>query len=222
VGPSSSRTAAHARHRCRRGRSRLGSCSPFLKSCVPPLNPVAWDARPGRAPNIPAGRQRARRYSQIRCAFGPPDRVCRRERGETSLTRSKKRASSRGEVDDVKPGARQPESRRRPRREALALAAMTPTYRERLRVEGLVLAGAGALASAGLLIAVAEASDRAASTLGQLALVAVLLAILAPRSARRALASARPVEPGERLTGEPAVAAPADPARAGDAVRRGG
>ena len=80
---------------------------------------------------------------------------------------------------------------------------MTPTYRERLRAEGLVLAGAGALASAVLLIAVAAASDRAASTLGQLAFVTLLLAVFGPLSARRALAGARPVQPGEQLTGEP-------------------
>jgi hypothetical protein len=80
---------------------------------------------------------------------------------------------------------------------------MTPTYRERLRLEGLVLAGAAALACAVLLAGVPEASDRAPSTLGQLAFVALLLAVLAPRMARRALAGARPVQPGEQLTGQP-------------------
>ncbi|MEY2516965.1 MAG: hypothetical protein QOJ89_4323 [bacterium] len=80
---------------------------------------------------------------------------------------------------------------------------MPPTYRERLRLEGFVLAGAGALASALLLALVPQASARAASTIGQLAFVAVLLAVLAPRSARRSIASARPVTPGEQLTGEP-------------------
>lgn len=78
-----------------------------------------------------------------------------------------------------------------------------PTYRERLRLEGLVLASAGALGSALLLIAVPAASERSSSTIGQLAGVVLLLALLAPLAARRALAPARPIEPGERLTGQP-------------------
>ena len=80
---------------------------------------------------------------------------------------------------------------------------MPPTYRERLRVEGFVLAGAGALASALLLALVPQASDRAGSTIGQLVFVSLLLAVLAPRAARKSIASARPVTPGEELTGEP-------------------
>ena len=80
---------------------------------------------------------------------------------------------------------------------------MPPTYRERLRLEGFVLAGSGALASALLLALVPQASERAGSTLGQLAFVAILLAVLAPRSARRSIASARPVAAGEQVTGEP-------------------
>jgi len=78
-----------------------------------------------------------------------------------------------------------------------------PSYRERLRVEGLVLAGAGALTSALLLAGVPEASDRASSTIGQLAGVTLLLAVLSPLAARRALKRVRPVEPGEQLTGQP-------------------
>jgi hypothetical protein len=78
-----------------------------------------------------------------------------------------------------------------------------PTYRERLRVEGLVLAAAGALSSALLLAGVPKASDRASSTIGQLAGVTLLLAVFAPLVARRTLARARPAEPGEQLTGEP-------------------
>jgi len=80
---------------------------------------------------------------------------------------------------------------------------MTPTYRERLRVEGAVLAGAGAIASVLLMALAAQATDRAWSTIGQLAFVAVLLLVLAPRSAGRAIAGARPVAAGEQLTGEP-------------------
>lgn len=83
------------------------------------------------------------------------------------------------------------------------MTSVTPTYRERLRIEGAVLAGAGALVSVLLLVLVAQASERTSSTIGQLAVVAVLLAALAPRSARRAIAAARPVAPGEQLTGEP-------------------
>lgn len=80
---------------------------------------------------------------------------------------------------------------------------MTPTYRERLRLEGAALAGAGALASVLLLALVAQASDRPSSTIFQLAVVAVALSVLAPLGARRAIAGARPVAPGEQLTGEP-------------------
>jgi hypothetical protein len=80
---------------------------------------------------------------------------------------------------------------------------MTPTYRERLRIEGLVLAGAGAVACALLLVGVPQASDRPASTIGQLVFVAVLIAVIAPLLTRRALARARQVQPGEQLTGQP-------------------
>lgn len=80
---------------------------------------------------------------------------------------------------------------------------MPPTYRERLRLEGFVLAGAGALASALLLALVPQASERAGSTIGQLVFVAFVLAVLAPRAARKSIATARPVAPGEELKGEP-------------------
>ena len=80
---------------------------------------------------------------------------------------------------------------------------MTPTYRERLRLEGAVLAAAGALASVLLLALAPQASDRPSSTISQLAVVAVLLVVLAPLGARRSIAGARPVAPGEQLTGEP-------------------
>jgi hypothetical protein len=78
-----------------------------------------------------------------------------------------------------------------------------PTYRERLRVEGLVLAGSGALACAVLLAGIPEASERAASTIGQLAFVELLLAVLAPLTTRRALADAQAVPAGEPVTGNP-------------------
>jgi hypothetical protein len=80
---------------------------------------------------------------------------------------------------------------------------MPPTYRERLRVEGAVLAGAGASASVLLLAAVPEASERSASTIGQLVFVALLLLVLAPRSARRSIDGAQPVATADGLSGEP-------------------
>jgi len=80
---------------------------------------------------------------------------------------------------------------------------MPPTYRERLRVEGGVLAAAGALASALLLIAVPQASERALSTIGQLIVVTVLLLVLTPRGTRRSVEGARPLPAAEQVTGEP-------------------
>jgi len=78
-----------------------------------------------------------------------------------------------------------------------------PTYRERLRTEGVVLAAAGALASVLLLAFVADASERSASTIGQLVFVTILLLVLAPIAARRSVAGAEPVAAGMALTGEP-------------------
>ncbi len=79
-----------------------------------------------------------------------------------------------------------------------------PTYRRRLRVEGAVLAGAGALGCALMLTFVDAASERAFSTIGQLAFVTILIAALAPLLVRRSLARARPVARSEDgLTGQP-------------------
>jgi hypothetical protein len=78
-----------------------------------------------------------------------------------------------------------------------------PTYRERLRVEGGVLAGCGAAGSIALLATTDEAARMPLNTLGQLAVVAGMLRWLGPRSVRRALAAARPVAPGEDVSGEP-------------------
>lgn len=78
-----------------------------------------------------------------------------------------------------------------------------PTYRQRLRLEGTVLAASGALASVLLLTLVAEATERAASTALQIAFVAVLLAIAGPLYVRRWLAAAQPVADGAGLTGQP-------------------
>jgi mannose/fructose/N-acetylgalactosamine-specific phosphotransferase system component IIC len=80
---------------------------------------------------------------------------------------------------------------------------MAPTYRERLRVEGGVLAGAGALASLLLVATTSEATEHATSTAIQLAAVALLLVVLGPLGARRWMARARPLAPGEEPSGLP-------------------
>ncbi|HEX8156737.1 MAG TPA: hypothetical protein VF526_05065 [Solirubrobacteraceae bacterium] len=78
-----------------------------------------------------------------------------------------------------------------------------PSYRERLRVEGAVLAGAGAVATAVLLVGFDEASRRAGSTVAQIAGLVVLIAVLGPLAVRRWIARAQPVAEGAELTGEP-------------------
>lgn len=84
-------------------------------------------------------------------------------------------------------------------------AAVTPpTYRERLRLEGGVLAALGLAGSVALLALADGATDVPASTVGQLLLVALLLAIFAPRGAHAALASAEALaSPVEAGSGEP-------------------
>ncbi len=77
------------------------------------------------------------------------------------------------------------------------------TYRHRLRLEGGVLAAAGALGSALLLVFVDAASDRAVSTAAQLAVVAALLAVLGPIVLRRWLAAAAPARDGSAPSGAP-------------------
>lgn len=68
---------------------------------------------------------------------------------------------------------------------------MPPTYRERLRTEGLVLAACGVAGSAGILVAKTEQATRWPwNTIGQLAVVAGLLGWLGPRSLRRWMAAA--------------------------------
>jgi len=78
-----------------------------------------------------------------------------------------------------------------------------PTYRERLRLEGGMLAGAGALASVLLLALVSESSERAASTVIQIAFVSIVLVALGPRFLRRWLDEAKPIAPGTEPTGQP-------------------
>jgi hypothetical protein len=78
---------------------------------------------------------------------------------------------------------------------------MPPSYRERLRIEGLVLAACGAIGSVALVALVPESRRRPASTAGQLVALVVLLEWLGTRSVRRSIDNAREVEdPG---SGEP-------------------
>ena len=83
------------------------------------------------------------------------------------------------------------------------MSSTPPTYRERLRLEGAVLAAAGGLASVLLLAFADEAGERAASTALQIAFVTAVLAVVGPVLVRRWLAAARPVAPGAELTGQP-------------------
>ena len=80
---------------------------------------------------------------------------------------------------------------------------MPPTYRERLRVEGYALAGSGFLGSVLLLALTAQSKRWPLNTVGQLAGVAVLLAVLGPRVTGRALRAARAVRREALGSGEP-------------------
>src|SRR3954449_1841258 len=78
---------------------------------------------------------------------------------------------------------------------------MPPSYRERLRVEGLALAAIGAAGSAALLAFAPESRRRPASTVGQLIALAVLLEWVGTRKVRRWIDDADELDdPG---TGEP-------------------
>lgn len=79
-----------------------------------------------------------------------------------------------------------------------------PTYRERLQVEGAALAVLGGLGSVGLLVFVDESTRLPGNTIGQLAAVAVLLAVFGPRFVGRWLDGAHPVLAGtDPGSGEP-------------------
>ena len=78
-----------------------------------------------------------------------------------------------------------------------------PTYRQRLRLEGAVLAASGAIASVLLLVFADEASERAASTALQITFVTAVLAVGGPVFVRRWLAEAQPVTEGAEPTGQP-------------------
>lgn len=78
-----------------------------------------------------------------------------------------------------------------------------PSYRERLRIEGGVLAACGALGSAALLSATSEASRGPVSTAVQLGIVALFLLVFGYVSARRSLDRAVDVPVSAAGSGEP-------------------
>ena len=80
---------------------------------------------------------------------------------------------------------------------------MPPSYRERLRIEGLTLAACGAVGSAALVAFVPASRRWPLNTLAQLAVVAVLLEALGARRVRRWVADASELTPGEEGSGEP-------------------
>ena len=80
---------------------------------------------------------------------------------------------------------------------------MPPTYRQRLRLEGLWLAACGVVGS-GVLLATAEEAKRwPLNTVGQLAVAAGIAIPLGRRIARKAMANAEDFEPDELGSGEP-------------------
>jgi hypothetical protein len=80
---------------------------------------------------------------------------------------------------------------------------MPPSYRSRLRKEGLVMAACGAAGSAALIAFVPESRRWPLNTLAQLAVVGALLEGLGTRKVRQWLDRADEVKPGEEGTGEP-------------------
>jgi hypothetical protein len=78
-----------------------------------------------------------------------------------------------------------------------------PTYRQRLRLEGAVLAAAGAVGSLLLVAFAGEATEHAASTVLQIAFVAAVLGVAGPYYVRRWLAAAQPAPPDAPLSGQP-------------------
>jgi hypothetical protein len=78
-----------------------------------------------------------------------------------------------------------------------------PSYRERLRIEGLALAACGAVGSAVLVTFVPASRRWPLNTLAQLAVLVVLLEGLGTRRVRKWLDGAEELQPGEEGTGEP-------------------
>ncbi len=79
----------------------------------------------------------------------------------------------------------------------------SPTYRQRLRLEGAVLASCGIIGTVVLLAVSAEARRAPASTGAQLLVVAALLAWLGPRNLRRAIAGSDQLPAHDVGSGEP-------------------
>ena len=79
---------------------------------------------------------------------------------------------------------------------------MASLYRERLTVEGAVLAGCGALGSIALLAFVDAARDNATSTIGQLAFVGLLCGALGSYLVRRWTERSTPAV-GSEVSGDP-------------------
>ncbi len=80
---------------------------------------------------------------------------------------------------------------------------MAPTYRERLRAEGLVLAVTGAVGSAAVLAATPKARRWPLNTVAQLALSAALLATVGRRKVHNAMDAAVELRPGNEGGGDP-------------------
>lgn len=80
---------------------------------------------------------------------------------------------------------------------------MTPSYRTRLRVEGLTLAAFGAAGSVVLLALVPESRRGPLSTVGQLAVVIALVAFFGRRGANRSMERSTELRPGQLGSGEP-------------------
>lgn len=78
-----------------------------------------------------------------------------------------------------------------------------PSYRERLRIEGLALAACGLLGSAALVAFAPESRRRPLSTAGQLAAVVVLLEWIGRRRVKAWMDDAGELAAGEEGSGEP-------------------
>jgi hypothetical protein len=78
-----------------------------------------------------------------------------------------------------------------------------PTYRRRLRLEGLTLAGCGLLSAVAVLAFAAGATNGALSTIVQLLAVAVLIVTLGSLSVRRSIATAVELDPDSIGDGQP-------------------
>jgi hypothetical protein len=77
------------------------------------------------------------------------------------------------------------------------------TYRQRLRLEGLVLAGCGLLSALLVLAFAGGATDAPINTIVQLSIVAVLLLFAGSLSVRRSMAAAVELRSGEAPDGQP-------------------